>query len=87
MRTLIAELDGATFHGPLAAPAGAWLYRFTSRNDAEVVVGWSVGGGVRATLPRPALRALSRDGRALPPPPASAVTLDPSPTYFFLVAD
>jgi tRNA A-37 threonylcarbamoyl transferase component Bud32 len=86
LRTLIAELEGATLHGPLPAPTGARLYRFTAR-DGELVVGWSLDGGVRATLPRPAIRALSRDGAALPPTSASEVTLGPSPTYFRLVAD
>jgi len=87
LRTLIAELEGATFHGPMAAPAGAWLYRFTSRNGGELVVGWSLDGGVRAALPRPASRSLSRDGEALPPASTAEVTLGPSPTYFLLGAD
>lgn len=87
MRTLIAELDGATFQGALAAPAEALLYRFALQNVGELVVGWSLRSGVRAALPRPASRVLSRDGEALPPTSSAEVTLDSSPTYFYLAAD
>jgi tRNA A-37 threonylcarbamoyl transferase component Bud32 len=83
MRTMIGRLDGATFHGPLPAPAGAYLYRFTRDGD-ETIVGWSVSPGVRATLPGTAIAVISRDGRALPAPDGSEVDLGPSPTYFQL---
>ncbi len=83
MRTMIGRLDGATFHGPLPAPAGAYLYRFTRDGD-ETIVGWSVSPGVRATLPGTAIAVISRDGRARPAPDGTEVDLGPSPTYFQL---
>ena len=83
MRTMIDRLDGATFHGPLPAPTGAYLYRFTRDGD-ETVVGWSVSPGVRAVLPRSAVEAVSRDGQAVPVPDGIEVGLGPSPVYFQL---
>jgi tRNA A-37 threonylcarbamoyl transferase component Bud32 len=83
MRTMIGRLDGATFHGPLPAPAGTYLYRFTRDGD-ETIVGWSVSPGVRATLPQPPVAVISRDGGTLPVPDGAAVNLGPSPTYFQL---
>ena len=83
MQTMILHLEGATFVGPLPAPAGAYLYRFT-RDGAETVVGWSLSPGTRAVLPQPALAAISRDGEALPVPDGAEVDLGPSPVYFQL---
>jgi hypothetical protein len=83
MRTMIDRLDGAIFHGPLPAPTGAYLYRFTRDGD-ETVVGWSVSPGVRAVLPRPAVEAVSRDGEVLPPLDGCEIELGPSPVYFQL---
>ena len=83
LRTLVAQLDGAVFNGPLTAPEGAFLYGFT-RADGEVVVGWSVTPNVRATLPRPAEGAVGRDGENLPAPAGAEVLLGPSPVYFEL---
>jgi tRNA A-37 threonylcarbamoyl transferase component Bud32 len=83
LRELNRRLDGAIFHGPLPAPAGAYLYRFT-RGDEEVVVGWAIEGGVAAELPRPPLAAFERDGAPLPTPPDRQVTLGSSPVYFEL---
>jgi len=83
MRTMIDRLDGATFHGPLPAPTGAYLYRFT-RDGEETVVGWSLSPGARAVLPRPAVDAVSRDGEVLPISDGPEVDLGPSPTYFQL---
>ena len=84
LRELNRRLVGATFHGPLPAPAGAYLYRFT-RGDAEVVVGWSLERPVEADLPQPPRAAFDRDGNPLAtPPPGRRVTLSPSPAYFEL---
>jgi hypothetical protein len=83
LRELNRRLDGATFHGPLPSPAGAYLYRFTRGGD-EVVVGWSLGGGVEAELPQPPAAAFDRDGRRASTPAGRRVTLSPSPAYFEL---
>lgn len=83
LRELNRRLDGAIFHGPLPAPAGAYLYRFT-RGDEEVVVGWSLDEPIEAELPWPPHAACGRDGAPLPAPPGPRVTLSPSPVYFEL---
>ena len=83
LRTLVAQLDGTTFHRPLPAPDDARLYRFT-RGDDELIVGWSLAPGVRAKLPKPAVRATGRDGQTLPIPKGTEVELNPSPVYFHL---
>jgi hypothetical protein len=83
LRTLIERVDGATFIGPLPAPAGAFLYSFR-RNEGDVVVGWSVQRGMRATLPRAAVAAISRDGEAVSLADGTEVELGPSPMYFEL---
>ncbi len=84
LRTLISQLDGADFHGPIAAPDGAYLYLF-NRDGREIVVGWSLSPGNRATLPRPCAEVVSRHGGVAPTPPRCDVTLSPSPTYYHLV--
>jgi len=81
LKALISQVEGATFQGPLPAPDGAFLYRFT-RESGEVVVGWSVTPNMRATLPRPAEGAVGRDGQTLPIPVGTDVMLGPSPVYF-----
>jgi len=83
MRTMIDRLEGATFHGPLPAPTGAYLYRFT-RDGAETIVGWSLSSGVRAVLPRPSVEAISRDGKVLPTLDGPEIELGPSPVYYRL---
>jgi hypothetical protein len=83
LRTLVDQVEGATFEGPVPAPDGAYLYVFR-RDGEELVVGWSVDLGVRAVLPRPAVVAYSRDGESLPIPDGIEVKLGPSPIYFQL---
>jgi len=80
LRTLIDQVAGASFEGPLSAPVGAFLYHFTRSGD-DIVVGWSVSKGVTATLPRPAAEALSRDGLSLAVPTGTEVELGTSPVY------
>ena len=82
-RTLVNQVEGARFLGPLAAPADAFLYRF-SRDNGEVVVGWSMSQGVPARLSRPAVEVTDRDGHPLPVPDGPEVVLGPSPVYFRL---
>ena len=83
LRTLIGQLEGATFCGPIRAPDGIFLYRF-ERGGREIVVGWSLSAGTGATLPRPCGEAISRDGEKGPGPAGREVVLGPSPTYFVL---
>lgn len=99
LATLIRELEGATFTGPLGPGGGARgeggarrarggdarLYAFRRADGSELVVGWSAAGRpVEATLPRPAEAALTRDGAPEPPPEGVRITLGPSPRYFLL---
>ncbi len=83
LRTLIDQVEGATFFGPLPAPDGAYLYSF-SKDGEELVVGWSVARGARAVLSRPAAAATSRDGESLPVPDGTEIELGPSPVYYQL---
>jgi hypothetical protein len=70
--------------GPLKAPEGAYLYLF--ENDGrEIVVGWGLVAGTRATLPRPPQETVSRDGQTAPASPGRDVLLGSSPTYYHLV--
>jgi len=82
-RTLVNQVEGATFLGPLAAPGGAYLYHFNRDND-ELVVGWSVSQGVLARLSRPAVEATDRDGHPLPVPDSPEIVLSHSPVYYRL---
>jgi len=81
--TLIQQVDGATFVGPLPAPDGAYLYSFSNESE-ELVVGWSVARGTRAVLSRPVAAATSRDGEALPVSDGTEIELGPSPVYYQL---
>jgi hypothetical protein len=83
LRTLIQQVEGATFEGPLPAPDGVYLYSF-SNDSEERVVGWSVARGARAVLSRPAAAATSRDGESLPGPDGTEIELGPSPVYYNL---
>jgi tRNA A-37 threonylcarbamoyl transferase component Bud32 len=83
LRTLNRELGGAVFLGPLPTVEGMYLYRF-QRAGRELLVGWSVAPGTIAVLPRPALRAMNRDGHDIETPDGIQVTLGPSPQYYVL---
>jgi len=83
MRTMIRELEGSSFEGPIDAPEGGYLYRF-KRTDDEVIVGWTTTQPRAAELPRPAVRAIGRDGGEHPVPTGTAVTLTSSPAYYVL---
>jgi tRNA A-37 threonylcarbamoyl transferase component Bud32 len=50
-RTLIRELEGSRLEAVLPAPAPARLWLFRRPDGAEVVVGWSTAGPLRAHLP------------------------------------
>jgi hypothetical protein len=51
----------------------------------EIVVGWGLAAGTRATLPRPPQETVSRDGQTAPASPGRDVLLGSSPTYYHLV--
>jgi len=82
-RTLVDQVGGAIFLGPLPAAGGAYLYRFRRSGD-ELVVGWSVSPGIRASLPRPAAEATHRDGYTLPVADGPEIVLGQSPVYYRL---
>jgi hypothetical protein len=85
LKTMIRELDGARLEAVLPAPPSARLYRFRRRDGAEIVVGWSATDRpAQATLPRPALFVMGRDGEELPAATGTEVDLGPSPRYFKL---
>ncbi len=83
LKTLIAELDGATFTGTLPAPENTWLYGF-DRGGEIVVVAWSLDENGAAELPGPARRAITRDGVEMHPPKGTRITTGPSPVYYVL---
>jgi hypothetical protein len=83
MQTLIRELEGSSFVGPVMAPEGGYLHHF-KRNDDEVAVGWSRHEEIQAELPRTAARVIGRDGDERPVPDGTAVTLTESPAYYVL---
>ena len=91
LKTLLAELSGGTLLGVLGAPPGARLYHFRRAGGEEMVVGWTVEGRATVRLPRPARRAVGRDGEELEGSGAAParsspaeVLLTPSPRYFRL---
>lgn len=94
MKTLVKELDGARLEAVLPAPPPARLFHFRRQDGSEVVVGWSATDKpVRATLPRPAVSVMGRDGQelpaviavtAVPATTGTEVDLGPSPRYFRL---
>ncbi len=84
LRVLAQRLAGATFLGPLAAPANARLYHFRTADGRETAVGWSTAESASARLPRPAVEVAGRGGEPLPAPDSEAVELTPSPRYFRL---
>ncbi|HLE84258.1 MAG TPA: lipopolysaccharide kinase InaA family protein [Thermoanaerobaculia bacterium] len=88
LATLVRELGGASFLGPLPSAPPGRLYRFRRAGGEELVAGWSAAARpAAAELPRPAREAVSRDGDPAPPPAGTRVTLTPSPRYFVLVAE
>jgi tRNA A-37 threonylcarbamoyl transferase component Bud32 len=85
LRTLVRELDGARLEGVLPAPPPARLYRFRRADGTEVVVGWSAADRpARATLPRPAVVVVGRDGEERPASEGVEVEVDAAPRYFRL---
>ncbi len=85
LATLIRELEGATFLGPLPTAAPARLHRFRRADGEELVVGWSAAARpAPAHLPSPATAVLTRDGAPEPPPGGTRIEVTPSPRYYLL---
>ncbi len=84
LKTLVERLEGATFVGPLPAPAPARLYRFQLADGRERLVGWSTGAPVAVELLGVPESVWSRDGAALPIPSGSRVEVTGSPRYIDL---
>ncbi|HEY0557746.1 MAG TPA: lipopolysaccharide kinase InaA family protein [Thermoanaerobaculia bacterium] len=86
LKTLIRELEGARLEEVLPAPPPVRLYRFRRPAGTEVVVGWSAADRpAKATLPRPAVVMIERDGEKRAAPTGVEVTVGASPRYFRLV--
>ncbi|HEY0783384.1 MAG TPA: hypothetical protein VGE98_13075, partial [Thermoanaerobaculia bacterium] len=84
LKTLIAELQGATLAAVLPVQAPGSLYLFRRSDGAEVAVGWSAGAEIQGRLPRPAISVRTRDGATSNGPAGLEVTLTASPRYFRL---
>jgi len=85
LATLLRELGQATSLGPLPTEAPARLHLYRRSDGTEIAVGWSAQKTpATATLPRPAIQALTRDGEEIAPPDGPTVQLTPSPKYFVL---
>jgi tRNA A-37 threonylcarbamoyl transferase component Bud32 len=86
LKTMVRELDGARLLAVLPAPPPARLYHFRRPAGTEVVVGWSATGQpAAATLPRPAVVMIERDGEKSGAPAGAEVVVGGSPCYFRLV--
>ncbi len=85
LQTLLRQLEGTTFLGPLPTEPPARLYRFRSAGGEEVVVGWSAAPRpAEADLPAPAAAVITRDGEPEPAPEGTRVTVTPSPRYYLV---
>lgn len=84
LKTLQAELAGATLERVLPTQPPAHLYLFRRPDGTELIAGWSAQGTADADLPRPARRVTDRDGERLLALVGRRVGLGPSLRYFEL---
>ena len=87
LKTLAAQLGGATLEAVLPVPAPARLHLFRRADGGRVAVGWSAGEPAMVELPAPAAAVVGRDGGELPIPHGAGgtmVTVDSAPRYFHL---
>jgi len=85
LKTLLEQLKGSTFEGPLPAREPARLYRFRRPDGKEAVVGWSATNyPAEAVLPRRAVAVVGRGGEELAVPAGERVEVSGSPRYFLL---
>jgi hypothetical protein len=80
--TLQRLLGGATCEGVLPAPAGAFLYRFTTAAGGELAAGWSAAGAVEADLPWRPRAVVAQGGAEAAPPAGPRVRLGGAVAYF-----
>jgi hypothetical protein len=86
LATLIREVDGATFLGPLDAPEGVYLYHFERLDGGETVVGWATGDEpMTVHLPRPVNRVVNLGGDCWAPTDGPSIQVHRSPRYFHLM--
>jgi tRNA A-37 threonylcarbamoyl transferase component Bud32 len=86
MAQMLRALAGGTFDGPLENGPEAYLYRYTDRDGAELIVGWTNGEPVERALPRAAEGAFDRDGAPVALRSSERVELASAPRYFYLVS-
>ncbi len=84
LKTLARELEGSLCLGALPSSPPVRLYGFRDGDGGELVAGWSTAGASRASLPRPAVTIIERDGRERPAAGGREVELTGSPRYFRL---
>ncbi len=84
LRTLAAQLEGATGLRPLEAPAGARLYACRRRDGGERLIAWTTGAPLTIDLPAVPRAVTGRDGEALPLLRTPRIELGPSPRYIDL---
>jgi len=83
MKTLVAQLDGATSLGPIESPDGTYVFRFKVE-DGERLVAWALEEGVTVELPSKPQSGVNRDGCTIGTPASATVVVGPSPVYFEL---
>ena len=84
LATLQEQLAGSSFLGPLETEPPVRLYCFQTSVGDQVIVGWSTAGTVEATLSRPAVKVVGRDGEQWQARAGQTVEVGPSPRYFWL---
>jgi hypothetical protein len=82
LATLQRLLEGSTCLGVLPAPEGAWLYRFATGDDGELLAGWSAQGEAEVELPWRPATVVQQDGREGRSPSGLRVKLGGSVQYF-----
>lgn len=83
LKTLVAQLDGATSLGRLPSAEGTFVFRFMTE-AGERVVAWALKPGIQSALPKVPRSATYRDGRSSAVSNSPLVVLGPSPIYFDL---
>jgi len=83
LKTLAAQLHGATSLGPIESPDGTYVFRFKA-NGGQRLVAWALNPGVTVELPSKPESAVDRDGEVIDTPTSASIILGPSPVFFDL---